>query len=141
MHRKRLSSACLTSPSSVGRGARTLRRGIATIWVILSLPVALILLITVVEIGNLWTARTELQTNLEAAALAGVKTWGDESEDSSMPMDPHPNPGDINITGAARDAAIAAFAVNSVNGQFFTLNRNETDDNDDLVGYDNTSCS
>ncbi len=141
MHRKRLSPMRSASRFSNGLGAQPLRRGIATIWVILSLPVALILLITVVEIGNLWTARTELQTNLEAAALAGVKTWGDESEDSSMPMDPHPNPGEINITGAARDAAIAAFAVNSVNGQFFTLNRNETDDGDDLVGYDNTNCS
>lgn len=121
--------------------SNSLRRGIATIWVILSLPTALILLVTVVEIGNLWTARTELQTNLEAAALAGVKTWGDLSEAASLPMDPHPTPGLFSITGDARDAAIAAFAVNSVNGQYFTLNRNETDDSDDLVGYDNTNCT
>lgn len=123
------------------RRQSSLRRGIATIWVILSLPVALILLITVVEIGNLWTARTELQTNLEAAALAGVKTWGDESEALSMAMNPHPTPGAIAVTGAARDAAISTFAVNSVNGQFFSLSRNETDDSDDQTGYDNTSCT
>ncbi len=127
--------------STSRRSRSSLRRGIATIWVILSLPTALVLLITVVEIGNLWTARTELQTNLEAAALAGVKTWGDLSEAASMPMDPHPTPGAIGITGAARDAAQAAFAVNSVNGQFFTLNDNETDDGDDDTGYDNTSCT
>ena len=141
MLRKRLSQSRPSSRFASSTRLRTLRSGIATIWVILSLPVALILLITIVEIGNLWTARTELQTNLEAAALAGVKTWGDESEDSSMPMDPHPNPGEISITGAARDAAISTFAVNSVNGQFFSLSRNETDDGDDLVGYDNTNCT
>ncbi|MHC4877541.1 MAG: Tad domain-containing protein [Planctomycetota bacterium] len=127
--------------STSRRSPCSLRRGIATIWVILSLPTALVLLITVVEIGNLWTARTELQTNLESAALAGVKTWGDLSEAASLPMDPHPTPGAIAITGAARDAAQAAFAVNSVNGQFFTLNDNETDDSNDDTGYDNTSCS
>lgn len=148
MHRKRLTAAGLSSGSRRAGCSRVRRRlscasrhGIATIWVILSLPVALILLITVVEIGNLWTARTELQTNLESAALAGVKTWGDESEASSMPMNPHPNPGAIAITGAARDAALAAFAANTVNGQSFTLSRNETDDGDDQTGYDNTSCT
>jgi len=123
------------------RRGSSLRRGIATIWVIVSLPTALILLITVVEIGNLWTARTELQTNLEAAALAGVKTWGDESEALSLPMNPHPTPGAFAVTGAARDAAIATFAANSVNGQFFSLNRNETNDGDDQTGYDNTPAT
>ena len=132
--------------SDTGHMAR-LRRGIATIWVILSLPVALILLITVVEIGNLWTARTELQTNLEAAAIAAVKTWGDESEAVSSMMVPHPTPGLFSITSSARDAAIATFAATSVNGQFFSLNRNENNDGasivdmTNVVAYDNDQCT
>jgi hypothetical protein len=141
INRQRLTVQHKVRRTASDRRRASLRRGIATIWVILSLPVALILLITVVEIGNLWTARTELQTNLEAAALAGVKTWGDESEALSMPMSPHPTPGAFAVTSAARDAAVSTFAVNSVNGQFFTLNRNETDDGDDQTGYDNTPAT
>ncbi len=150
--RRRLHSCSLTDrtrclPLSDTRRRLALRRGIATIWVILSLPTALILLITVVEIGNLWTARTELQTSLEAAAIAAVKTWGDESEAVSTMMDPHPTPGLFSITSSARDAAIATFAVNPVNGQFFSLNRNEDDDGSDIidtgdpVAYDNDLCT
>lgn len=111
------------------------------------MPTALILLITVVEIGNLWTARTELQTNLEAAAIAAVKTWGDESEAVSTMMNPHPTPGLFSITSSARDAAIATFAATPVNGQFFSLSRNEDDDGADIVdmtnivAYDNDLCN
>lgn len=59
-----------------GRAAQW-RRGVATLWLILLLPVLLILLCLVVEIGNLWLARMELEDGLEAGALAAVKEWGD----------------------------------------------------------------
>jgi Flp pilus assembly protein TadG len=58
------------------RLART-RRGISTLWLILILPALLILLCLVIEIGNLWLARVELEDSLEAAALSAVKEWGD----------------------------------------------------------------
>lgn len=53
------------------------RRGIATIWVLASMPVILTLLVMIVDGGNLWVARTELKNALDAGALSGVKTWGE----------------------------------------------------------------
>lgn len=53
------------------------RRGIVTFWALVTIPIFLIMLGVVLEIGNLWMARTQLQNALEAAALAAVKTWGD----------------------------------------------------------------
>jgi Flp pilus assembly protein TadG len=53
------------------------RSGVSTLWLILTLPVALCLLGVVVETGNLWLARVELTNALEAATLAGVDQWGD----------------------------------------------------------------
>ncbi len=40
------------------------------------LPLMFLMLCFVVEIGNLWLARAELETALESAALAAVKEWG-----------------------------------------------------------------
>ncbi|NLX97708.1 MAG: hypothetical protein GXY83_16195 [Rhodopirellula sp.] len=37
----------------------------------------LLLVLVVLEIGNMWNARVELHTALEAAALAGAKQWGE----------------------------------------------------------------
>lgn len=51
------------------------RRGIATLWLILFLPVIVIALCIVVEIGQVWLARAELEDGLEAAALAGLTHW------------------------------------------------------------------
>lgn len=53
------------------------RRGIATLKLLLILPVLLTLLIVVLETGNLWLARIELENSMESAALAAVKEWGD----------------------------------------------------------------
>ena len=38
----------------------------------------LIMLCFVLEIGNLWYARVQVETSLEAAALAAVRKWGDD---------------------------------------------------------------
>lgn len=53
------------------------RRGSATIWLIATLPVLLILFCFVINIAQQWLARVELENALEAAALAAVKEWGD----------------------------------------------------------------
>ena len=55
----------------------TRRRGSATIWLIVTLPVLLILFCFVLNIAQQWLARVELENALEAAALAAVKEWGD----------------------------------------------------------------
>lgn len=53
------------------------RHGIATIWVLVSLPAILTLLVMIVDAGNLWVARTELKNALDAGALSAAKTWGE----------------------------------------------------------------
>ncbi|RLT07032.1 MAG: hypothetical protein DWI21_10355 [Planctomycetota bacterium] len=53
------------------------RRGIATIWVLASMPVILTLLVMLVDSGNLWVARAELKNALDSAALSAAKTWGE----------------------------------------------------------------
>ncbi|MGB9688520.1 TadE family protein [Thermogutta sp.] len=66
-------------PRSINRSDKGLagRRGIATLWLVLTLPIFLILFGFVVELGHLWLARVELENALEAAARAAVKAWGD----------------------------------------------------------------
>lgn len=54
-----------------------LRRGVSTLWVILSIPVFLTLLVLATDTANIWLARVELENGLESAALAAVKHWGD----------------------------------------------------------------
>ena len=61
--------------SSTGAARCRSRAGIATLWVILMLPVVFLMLVFAVEIGNLWLARVELENALESAALAAVKEW------------------------------------------------------------------
>ncbi len=51
------------------------RRGAVMIWFIVAMPVLLTLLCVVLEVSNLYLARTELTNALEAAAQAGVKNW------------------------------------------------------------------
>ncbi|MFO0819867.1 MAG: pilus assembly protein TadG-related protein [Pirellulales bacterium] len=51
------------------------RRGGATLWIILLLPILLILLGIIVEIGNLWLSRQQLENSLEAASSAAVFRW------------------------------------------------------------------
>jgi hypothetical protein len=42
------------------------------------LPALLALFCGLLAVANLWLARVELETGLEAAALAAVKDWGDQ---------------------------------------------------------------
>jgi Flp pilus assembly protein TadG len=61
------------------RPAARSRRGISTLWILLFVPAFATLFCMVVEISNVWLARVELENALEAAALAGVKSWGEGS--------------------------------------------------------------
>ncbi len=60
---------------TVGRSTATSRRGIATLWTILTLPVLVLLACWAIEAGRLYLARQQLVTAMESAALAGVKHW------------------------------------------------------------------
>lgn len=64
------------------RRRQSRRRGATTLWVIVSIPVFLILLCFVIEIGNLWLARIELENAVEASALATVQTWKSTTDTS-----------------------------------------------------------
>ncbi len=91
-----------------GLRGRRRRRGLAGVWVIAAGPALLTMLCFAVEIGNLWLARGELETALEAAALAAVQEWQD-----------------TNSTSQARDFAVVYAAANTVAGSPVILNRND----------------
>lgn len=46
-------------------------------WVIVVLPGIMTMFVAVVDIGHIWLARNELKNALDAAALSGIKTWGE----------------------------------------------------------------
>jgi len=77
-------------------------------WVLAAGPAFLTMLCFVLEIGNLWLARGELETALEAAALAAVKEWKE-----------------TNSTALARDHAVVYAAANTVAGSPVILDRND----------------
>lgn len=93
------------------------RRGVATVWLVLFLPLLLLLLCFVVEIGNLWMARAELETALEAAALAAVKEWGDNSGGDTL---------------VERNVGVTVAAANDVRGNPLVIvtNYNNANPND-----------
>ncbi|MBI1246461.1 hypothetical protein GC197_01295 [bacterium] len=53
------------------------RRGVSMLWLLLAFPALILFLVLVVEIGNIWLARLELEQSLEANALAAVKEWAE----------------------------------------------------------------
>lgn len=87
------------------------RRGVATVWLVLFLPLFLLMLCFVIESGNLWMARSELESALEAAALAAVKEWGDTSGGS---------------TSTARQVGQSVAAANTVRGTSLVIGQNYT---------------
>lgn len=84
-------------------------RGIATLWVILAVPLFLALLCVVLEVGNLWLARVELENGLEAAALSAAQEWAS-----------------TNDTHQARVRGQAIAAANCMRGQPVALDLNES---------------
>ncbi len=70
----------------------------------------LTLLIFVSDIANIWLARIELETGLEAAALAGVESWGQGSM--------------FGDTSNARNVAVQFAAANTVVGTSLVITTN-----------------
>lgn len=91
------------------RTHRPRRRGISTLWLLLTLPVFLTLLVFTVDIANLWLARVELENGLEAAALAAVREWGEAGG---------------GLTGEARDVGVAYARANLIRGESLTIATN-----------------
>ena len=85
------------------------RRGVSTVWIIAAGPALLVLLVLVTDIGNLWRARVELETALEAAALAAVKQWGN---------------GGGGATPTARQVGVDYAAANGVQGNPVAITTN-----------------
>jgi Flp pilus assembly protein TadG len=100
-------------PPTVGfRSASRHRRAVATLWLILFLPVFLVALCVIVDVGTIWLARAELEDGLEAAALAGIVAWEDENDPRILVPA---------AVAPAQNAAIAMAAANSVRGQPIVL--------------------
>ena len=87
------------------------RSGVAKLWLILFLPLFVLMLAVVIDIGNLWLARAELETSLEAAALAAVKEWGGAGGGTTL---------------TARQVGQTFATANPVRGAPVTLNLNYT---------------
>lgn len=102
---------------------RNHRRGVATMYLIIALPVLLLLFAIVTDIGHLWLARIELKTATEAGALAGAQRFTQAD------------------TTDARLAARTYTEANTVRGQSFqpVLNQansgsTNTNQNEDING-------
>ncbi len=95
------------------------RRGIATLWILMTVPAVVILFFFVVDIGNIWLARIELTNAVESAAQAAVKTWGEGGTKTQ-----------------ARRAAKDFAAANTVIGEPVILNLNK----DTMNTNDNKNC-
>ncbi len=93
---------------------RRRRSGAATLWVLISLPALLIVLLIVVDVGNIWVARTELENALEASALAAVREWGATAPPPAM-----------NATNPARARGFTLAAANQVRGQALAIAMNQ----------------
>ena len=91
-------------------------------WIIAALPTLIIVLAVVVEVGNLWLARVELENALEAGALAAVKVWQDGGSRAD-----------------ARTAAKNLTEANTIRGKTITISRNE--DLGNTSGNENAACS
>ena len=79
------------------------RNGVATMWIIVAVLVAVLMLCISIEIGNLWLARVQLQASLEAAALAAVDQWAEAG-------------GGGTATLAHRDRGVTLSGANTVSG-------------------------
>lgn len=90
------------------------RKGVATIWFVASTPVLLVVLLAVAELGHLWTARTELETAVDAAAIAAAQRWGDPP---SLPV--------AGWTSAARLRGQQIAAANSIDGAAVVVGANQ----------------
>ena len=87
------------------------RRGLATVWLILSLPMLLAALCLTVDVGKLWVERAALENAVEAATLAAVRQWNDDGAKLDSRSD---------IVSAVQEA-VAYAQANLVDGQGLEL--------------------
>lgn len=105
---QRISSVIPARPT-----ARSSRRGVAALWLIVSMPVFVTMFCVVVDIANVWLARIELKSALDATSLAAAKTWADTANDA--------DPAD---TLVARNVGLQFAAANLVAGSPLILTTN-----------------
>jgi Putative Flp pilus-assembly TadE/G-like len=96
------------------RGAN--RRGIAGVWLLLSIPVFVAVLGFVLNIGFLWIAEADLENAAASGALAGAKALGDGQPADSV---------DEQAVAAAREF----ISSNSVQGKKIALGRSKKQPN------------
>lgn len=102
----------MTLQQSFTSRSRRKYRGAITLWLILLMPVLVILLLFVADIGQIWVARVELENAMEAASLAAVKEWGDKGGGS---------------TWKPRKVGVMFAAANSVHGESVRIQPNHND--------------
>lgn len=102
---QQISSSARLDVVGLRRPEHRRRRGAATLWLILFLPVLLIVLCIVMEVGMLWLSRVELEDSLESAALSGLTYWNPSTQNAA----------------SARSTAISFGQSNSVLGTPLTL--------------------
>ena len=94
------------------RRATRQRRAVSTLWVILLMPVLALLICLVVDVANLWLARVELESTVEATALAGAIDWGRKGGGAD--------------TLASRERARAIFESNQIRAVSNTIGLNHS---------------
>ncbi|QDT32147.1 pilus assembly protein TadG-related protein [Thalassoglobus polymorphus] len=107
------------------------RSGIITFWAIVSIPIILILLCVILEIGNLWLARIQFKNALESGALAAVKEWGDGGG------------GDTTLARETGNNFAALCMINGTPVELDTIDAtlNDTSPNSTVTGTSNADCN
>lgn len=84
---------------------RAARGGAVIVWVIVAMPVLAVAIVLLADVARLWVARVEFKNALDAAALAGVKTWGEGGTFAQVRQDTND-----------------AFSANTILGNSYSLN-------------------
>ncbi|MEX0727088.1 MAG: flp pilus-assembly TadE/G-like family protein [Planctomycetaceae bacterium] len=108
-------------------GAGHSRRGIATVWILLAVPVLITAFVVMFNAGNLWLAAFETQKAYEAGALAAVKAWGESPNNAADRL-------------AARNRGVELVQSNTAIGNVVVIPDNndgngDVNDNDSPDGY------
>lgn len=92
------------------------RRGAITVWSLMLVIALVTILAVVVEVAHLWWCRTELESALEAAALAGAKEWGQATNKNTQ------TPRNVAVDFAQSNTVNGKWINQPPNGAQFTTN-------------------
>ncbi|MDA0833584.1 MAG: pilus assembly protein TadG-related protein, partial [Planctomycetota bacterium] len=111
----------------ITRGKTHTRRGIAAMWVLLTVPLLLTAFVVMFNAGNLWLASYEAQKAYEAGALAAVQQWGE-------------NPNNAANRLIARNRGVDLAQANTAMGNAIAIpdnndGTNDVNDNDSPDGF------